>query len=189
MYYSRWQACLLVCWTYFFDPEDGGDVTPKRRLKLNGLHGVISQKMILFISDICFRFRVFPGCSSWTPLSSAPRVAVPLANMNSWFTKEVCATMETGGICGAWGETWHHSRLRWLDGKGSFPHKVVRIFSSLSWSGWLRIPGIKSVGTWQISIPRYGNSLSARTTSASTWSAYNWGTMEPLVPRFPANDN
>jgi hypothetical protein len=30
--------------TYFFDPEDGG------RLKLNGLHGVISQKMIVFIT-------------------------------------------------------------------------------------------------------------------------------------------
>jgi hypothetical protein len=34
----------------FFDPEDGGDVPPKRQLKLNGLHGVISQKMILFIT-------------------------------------------------------------------------------------------------------------------------------------------
>jgi hypothetical protein len=33
----------------FFDPEDGGDVPPKRRLTLNGLHGVISQKMILFV--------------------------------------------------------------------------------------------------------------------------------------------
>jgi hypothetical protein len=38
-------ACSLICWTYFFDPEDGGDM-----LKLNGLHGVISQKMILFIT-------------------------------------------------------------------------------------------------------------------------------------------
>jgi hypothetical protein len=27
------------------DPEDGGDVTPKRRLPFNGLHGVISQKV------------------------------------------------------------------------------------------------------------------------------------------------
>jgi hypothetical protein len=24
----------------FLDPEDGGDVTPKRRLKFNGLYGV-----------------------------------------------------------------------------------------------------------------------------------------------------
>jgi hypothetical protein len=29
-------------------PEDGGDVPPKHRLQLNRLHGVISQKMILF---------------------------------------------------------------------------------------------------------------------------------------------
>jgi hypothetical protein len=34
----------------FFDPEDGGDVHSKRRLKLNGLHGVISQKMMLVIT-------------------------------------------------------------------------------------------------------------------------------------------
>jgi hypothetical protein len=45
-------TCLLAgsCRNYFFDPEDGGDVPPKRRLKLNRLHGVISQKMILFIT-------------------------------------------------------------------------------------------------------------------------------------------
>jgi hypothetical protein len=40
-------TCLL---NYFFDPEDGGDVPPKRRLQLNGLHGVTSQMMILFIT-------------------------------------------------------------------------------------------------------------------------------------------
>jgi hypothetical protein len=34
----------------FFDPEDGGDVPPKRRLTFNGLHGVISQKIVLFIA-------------------------------------------------------------------------------------------------------------------------------------------
>jgi hypothetical protein len=28
----------------FLDPEDGGDIPPKRRLAFNGLHGVISQK-------------------------------------------------------------------------------------------------------------------------------------------------
>jgi hypothetical protein len=31
----------------FFFPEDGGNVAPKRQI-LNGLHGVISQKMVLF---------------------------------------------------------------------------------------------------------------------------------------------
>jgi hypothetical protein len=35
----------------FFDPEDGGDMfLKKRRLTLNGLQGVISQKMVLFIT-------------------------------------------------------------------------------------------------------------------------------------------
>jgi hypothetical protein len=29
----------------FFDPEDGGDVPPKRPLTFNGLHGVISHKI------------------------------------------------------------------------------------------------------------------------------------------------
>jgi hypothetical protein len=45
-------TCLLAvcCSAYFFDPEDGGDVPPKRRFTLNGLYGVISQKMILFIT-------------------------------------------------------------------------------------------------------------------------------------------
>jgi hypothetical protein len=34
----------------FIDPEDGGDVPPKRRLNLDGLHDVISEKMVLFIT-------------------------------------------------------------------------------------------------------------------------------------------
>jgi hypothetical protein len=34
------------------NPENGGDVPPKRRLKLNGLHGVISQKIMLFIITV-----------------------------------------------------------------------------------------------------------------------------------------
>jgi hypothetical protein len=34
----------------FSDPDDGGDVSPKRRLIFNGLHGVISQKIELFLS-------------------------------------------------------------------------------------------------------------------------------------------
>jgi hypothetical protein len=41
---SRWFLARLL----FFDPEDGGDVPPKRRLTLNGLHGVISRKIVLF---------------------------------------------------------------------------------------------------------------------------------------------
>jgi hypothetical protein len=40
---------LVSCSAYFFDPEDGSDVPPKRRLTLSELHGVISQKMVLFI--------------------------------------------------------------------------------------------------------------------------------------------
>jgi hypothetical protein len=34
----------------FFNPEDGGDVSPKRRLTFNGLHSIISQKVVLFIT-------------------------------------------------------------------------------------------------------------------------------------------
>jgi hypothetical protein len=34
----------------FFGPEDGGHVPLKRRLTSNGLHGVISQKMVLLIT-------------------------------------------------------------------------------------------------------------------------------------------
>jgi hypothetical protein len=33
----------------FFDPEDGGDFPPKRRVTLNGLQSIISQKMVLDI--------------------------------------------------------------------------------------------------------------------------------------------
>jgi hypothetical protein len=34
----------------FFDPEDGGDAPPRRRSTFNTLHGVISQKIVLFIT-------------------------------------------------------------------------------------------------------------------------------------------
>jgi hypothetical protein len=46
------RAPLLLCFLLglFFDPEDGGDMFPKRRLTFNGLHGVISQKIVLFIT-------------------------------------------------------------------------------------------------------------------------------------------
>jgi hypothetical protein len=40
---------LVSCSAYFIDPEDKGDVPPKRRLTLNGLHSVISQKIALFL--------------------------------------------------------------------------------------------------------------------------------------------
>jgi hypothetical protein len=35
----------------FFDPEDGWYVPPKRQFAFNGLHGIISQKIELFIFD------------------------------------------------------------------------------------------------------------------------------------------
>jgi hypothetical protein len=35
-------ACILLG---LFDPEDGGDIPPKRRLTFNGLQGIISQKI------------------------------------------------------------------------------------------------------------------------------------------------
>jgi hypothetical protein len=36
----------------FFDPEDGGDVPPKRRLAFSGLHVIISQKLVLIIINV-----------------------------------------------------------------------------------------------------------------------------------------
>jgi hypothetical protein len=33
----------------FFDPEDGGNISPKRQLTFNRLHSVISQKTVLFM--------------------------------------------------------------------------------------------------------------------------------------------
>jgi hypothetical protein len=62
-------ASKLVCWTYYFDPEDGGDVPPKLRLKLNGLHGVISQKMILFTTTVVKTSNLTPS-SSVSPANS-----------------------------------------------------------------------------------------------------------------------
>jgi hypothetical protein len=47
-------ACCLVLAAFllglFFDPEYGGDVSLKLRLTFNGLHGLISQKIEIFIS-------------------------------------------------------------------------------------------------------------------------------------------
>jgi hypothetical protein len=36
----------------FFDPEDGGDVSPKQQLTYNALHDVISQKTEVLISPL-----------------------------------------------------------------------------------------------------------------------------------------
>jgi hypothetical protein len=48
---SRWQAFLQVVAELFLQPWRWRRyVPPKRRLQLNRLHGVISQKMILFIT-------------------------------------------------------------------------------------------------------------------------------------------
>jgi hypothetical protein len=43
-------AGFLLC--LFFDPESGGDVSPKRRSTFNGLHGCISQKIDFFINTV-----------------------------------------------------------------------------------------------------------------------------------------
>jgi hypothetical protein len=48
-----WYGKLVSCWTYIFIPEEGSDVFPKRRLTLNGLHGVVSQKIVLFTWIYC----------------------------------------------------------------------------------------------------------------------------------------
>jgi hypothetical protein len=45
-----WDDCYLGL---FFDLEHGGDVPPKRRLTFNGLHGVISRKIVLFTISLC----------------------------------------------------------------------------------------------------------------------------------------
>jgi hypothetical protein len=50
---SRFHAGFLL--GPFFDPEDGGDVFSKRRLTLNGLYGVVSQKTEL-VNDPCHSF-------------------------------------------------------------------------------------------------------------------------------------
>jgi hypothetical protein len=44
-------AFILVSFSaYFFDPEDGGDMFLR-----NGLHGVISQKMVLFNIEVGYK--------------------------------------------------------------------------------------------------------------------------------------
>jgi hypothetical protein len=41
---------LIATFLGLFDPEDGGDVPPKRRLTFNVLQGVVSQNIALFIT-------------------------------------------------------------------------------------------------------------------------------------------
>jgi hypothetical protein len=69
---SRWAAChLLSCWLlawFIFWPWRWRRyVTPKRRLTLNGLHDVISQKTVVFIT-------------------TAVRTSIP-THTNFWFDK------------------------------------------------------------------------------------------------------
>jgi hypothetical protein len=42
-----------------FDPEDGGDVPPRRRLTFNGLYGITSQKTELFTLFLVKRTHCF----------------------------------------------------------------------------------------------------------------------------------
>jgi hypothetical protein len=47
---SRWQASLFLLNLFVRPWRWRRYIPPKRRLKLDGLHGIISQKMILFIT-------------------------------------------------------------------------------------------------------------------------------------------
>jgi hypothetical protein len=53
---SSGSACYLLHADFllriFFDPEDGGDMSPKCLLTLSGLHGIISQKIELFVTTV-----------------------------------------------------------------------------------------------------------------------------------------
>jgi hypothetical protein len=53
--FSRPRALLAICFIAgfllgLFDSEDGGDVPPKHLLTFNGLQGVLSQNIVLFIT-------------------------------------------------------------------------------------------------------------------------------------------
>jgi hypothetical protein len=53
LYRALFAACFHAGFllALFFDPEDGGDMFPRKHwLTFNGLHGVISQKTVLFIT-------------------------------------------------------------------------------------------------------------------------------------------
>jgi hypothetical protein len=55
---SRWKGAastLVSCSLIFSTLKMERNVPPKRRLTLNRLHGVISQKMVLFKCTICFK--------------------------------------------------------------------------------------------------------------------------------------
>jgi hypothetical protein len=74
---------LVSCSAYLFDPEDGGDVPPKRRLTLNRLHGIISQKMVLFTTALVqlstMQLRYWPICSELMIHTVDRSVSVPFA--------------------------------------------------------------------------------------------------------------
>jgi hypothetical protein len=66
----------------FFDTADGGDVSPKRLLTFNGLHGVITQMIKLF------KLKAAPSLSTlWNPkiscrVQQSPQPVVILSQMN-----------------------------------------------------------------------------------------------------------
>jgi hypothetical protein len=69
----------------FLNPEDGGDVPPKRRLTFNRLNGVISQKIVLFITTAVnisnpAKFQIFKPRDLWRSDN-----AVALYPGNGWF--------------------------------------------------------------------------------------------------------
>jgi hypothetical protein len=55
----------------FFDPEDGGNVPPKRQLTLNGLQGVINQPSRWFLVKLNFStLKMEAICSSETSVDT-----------------------------------------------------------------------------------------------------------------------
>jgi hypothetical protein len=43
---------LISCLAYSSNPEDEGDMSLRKRLTFNRLHGVISQKIELYLYDV-----------------------------------------------------------------------------------------------------------------------------------------
>jgi hypothetical protein len=41
---------LVSVFVLLFNPDDGGDILPKRPLTFDGLYGVVSNKMELFVT-------------------------------------------------------------------------------------------------------------------------------------------
>jgi hypothetical protein len=87
----------------FFDPEDGGYMfPPKRQLTFNGLHGIISQKIELFVTNVV-------RTSNLTRLLIAPTIQFRvveslLRNQFERVWKEVVVAKS---------EITHHSEFHW----------------------------------------------------------------------------